>query len=152
MSYVEKILEPGEQIEQRGRIHWIVYWPAIGLIVAAVVCVIFGWRQDSIPLLIVGGCIGALALVSAVPTFIRTWTTELVMTDRRIIIKTGLIRRSTEEMNRSRIETVSVDQSVLGRILNYGTVMFRGTGGGLEPISTIHDPLSFSSSGISRPG
>lgn len=146
MGYVERILEPGESIEQRGRIHWIVYVPAFSLLAAAITVAAFGWQRNSIPLLVAGACIGVVALGFMLRTFVQTWTTELVMTDRRVIVKTGLIRRSTEEMNRARIETVAIEQSVMGRVLNYGTVVFRGTGGGLEPISTIHDPLAFSSS------
>src|SRR4029077_10055333 len=62
-----------------------------------------------------------------------------------VIYKTGIFQRHSMEMNRSKVETVGVDQSILGRILGYGTVMVRGTGGSFEPIRFIGDPLSFRS-------
>jgi uncharacterized membrane protein YdbT with pleckstrin-like domain len=72
-------------------------------------------------------------------------TTELVVTDRRVIYKSGLISRHTLEMNNSKVESVDVDQSLLGRLLGFGTIVVRGTGGSLEPIRQIGDPLTFRS-------
>ena len=65
------------------------------------------------------------------------------MTDHRVIYKSGLLSRHTIEMNRDKVESVDVDQSLLGRIFGYGTVVVRGTGGSLEPIRNIGDPLTF---------
>ena len=62
-----------------------------------------------------------------------------------MILKRGVIARHTIEMNRSKVESVDVDQSVLGRIFDYGTVLVRGTGGSLEPMQSINDPLRFRS-------
>ena len=70
-------------------------------------------------------------------------TSELVITDRRVIIKVGFIQRHTFEMFISKIESVAVFQSVLGRLLNYGTVEIRGTGGSSESFATIAAPLLF---------
>jgi uncharacterized membrane protein YdbT with pleckstrin-like domain len=68
-------------------------------------------------------------------------TTEIAVTSRRVIVKRGLIRRSTIEMNAGRIESVEVDQSIAGRLLDFGTVEVRGTGGGIEPIAKVAAPL-----------
>ncbi len=68
---------------------------------------------------------------------------EFVITNRRIIIKTGFIARSTFEMNLSKIESVNVDQSVAGRIFNYGSITIIGTGGTRETFNNISKPLSF---------
>ena len=76
---------------------------------------------------------------------IRRATTELVVTDRRVILKRGIFSRQTIEMNRTKVESVDVDQTVMGRIMGYGTVIVRGTGGGLEPIRNIAHPLAFRS-------
>ena len=70
---------------------------------------------------------------------------ELAVTDRRVIYKSGLLARHTLEMNRSKVESVDVDQSILGRIFGFGTIIVRGTGGSLEPIRMISDPLTFRS-------
>jgi uncharacterized membrane protein YdbT with pleckstrin-like domain len=70
-------------------------------------------------------------------------TSELVITDRRVLIKVGFIQRHTFEMFISKIESVAVFQSMFGRLFNYGTVEIRGTGGSSETFSTIAAPLLF---------
>lgn len=74
---------------------------------------------------------------------IDRWQSEFVITNRRIIIKTGLIARRTVEMNLSKIESVNVDQSVMGRILSYGSITIIGTGGTRETFHNISKPLEF---------
>jgi len=68
-------------------------------------------------------------------------TTEFVVTNTRVVVKTGLISRQTKEINVSRIESVNVDQSVLGRTFGYGTVTVQGTGGGIAPLAYVAKPL-----------
>jgi uncharacterized membrane protein YdbT with pleckstrin-like domain len=86
-----------------------------------------------------------LALSSGLRAFIRRATTELAVTDQRVIYKAGLISRHTLEMNRAKVESVTVDQTLLGRLFGYGTIIVRGTGSTLEPIRDITDPLAFRS-------
>jgi len=74
---------------------------------------------------------------------IDRWTDEFVITNKRIIIKTGLIARKTVEMNLSKIETVNVDQSIFGRIFGYGKITIVGTGGTREWFPNIKNPLKF---------
>jgi len=76
------------------------------------------------------------------PAIIR-WSSEFVITNRRIIIKTGFIARNTFEMNLSKIESVNVDQSFMGRILGYGSMTIIGTGGTRESFHNITKPLEF---------
>jgi uncharacterized membrane protein YdbT with pleckstrin-like domain len=95
-----------------------------------------------LPLLLTGvGCIGGL--LSFIHAWFKRWTTELAVTNRRIIYKRGFIRRHTIEMNMDKVESVDVDQSFWGRILNYGTIVVHGTGGGLEPLRRIDSPIEF---------
>lgn len=70
-------------------------------------------------------------------------TDEFAVTNKRLIIKTGLISRKTLEMNLSKIESVNVDQGILGRILGYGTIRIIGTGGTKEAFPKIKQPLEF---------
>jgi uncharacterized membrane protein YdbT with pleckstrin-like domain len=84
-----------------------------------------------------------LAIITTIAAAIRRVTTELAVTDQRVIFKRGIFARYTIEMNRSKVESVDVDQTILGRLLGYGTLMVRGTGGSLEPMEGISDPLSF---------
>jgi uncharacterized membrane protein YdbT with pleckstrin-like domain len=149
MKYVEHVLQPGETIVYATSLHWLVYMKAIGFLLLAAVCLIVSLALNAgiaaTVLQIVGGLLILLSLFSALGALIRRATTELAITDRRVIYKTGIIRRHTMEMNRSKVETVGVDQSILGRLLNYGTVIVRGTGGSFEPIAYIGDPLTFRS-------
>ena len=71
------------------------------------------------------------------------WTSEYAITNKRVIIKVGLIRRRTVEMNISKIESINVDQSILGRILGYGDISIVGTGGTKESFDTLSSPIQF---------
>ena len=139
MGYVETILEPGERVTHRAYLHWIIYVRAAlptvigGLIYFAA---IDSDAMTTIGLLLV--LFGALCILNAA---INRWTTEIAVTDWRIILKRGLIRRDTIEINTPQVESVDVSQSILGRLLNYGTVIVRGTGGGLNPLAYVSAPL-----------
>jgi uncharacterized membrane protein YdbT with pleckstrin-like domain len=147
MNYVQRVLQPDEMVLHAARLHWFIYLKAILLLILALVCVVLASGSNepglAIPLWIGAAVLGLIGILSGLVAFIRQATTELALTDRRIIFKTGLFKRHTTEMNRSKVETVGVDQSVLGRLLNYGTVTVRGTGGSFEPIPRIEDPLTF---------
>jgi uncharacterized membrane protein YdbT with pleckstrin-like domain len=149
MKYVEQVLQPGETIIYATSLHWLVYLRAILLLALAVICLVVAANMNDeiakLALKIVAAAFCLLALLSALGALIRRSTTELAVTDRRVIFKTGILQRHTMEMNRSKVETVGVDQSILGRMLGYGTVVVRGTGGSFEPIPFIGDPLTFRS-------
>jgi uncharacterized membrane protein YdbT with pleckstrin-like domain len=70
-----------------------------------------------------------------------SWITEIAVTNRRVIYKKGLIRRQTNEMNMDKVESVQIDQSILGRMLDYGDVTILGTGEGFETLRTIAGPI-----------
>jgi len=148
MGYVERVLQPGEQIIHRARLHWLIYGRAALLLAIAVALAVGAHyapenlRQTAGYAAIAAAALGILALIGAA---IRRATTELVVTDHRVIFKRGVVSRHTVEMNRSKIESVDVDQSLLGRLLGYGTVVVRGTGGSLEPLANIEAPLALRS-------
>jgi uncharacterized membrane protein YdbT with pleckstrin-like domain len=144
MSYVKHVLQPGEEVRHISTIHWAVYWPAFLFFLVAVAGVVGFMWQISPPLpLIVAAVAFALGLLSFVGAWFRRWTTELAVTNRRIVFKRGFIRRHTIEMNMDKVESVDVDQSVLGRLLGYGDIVVHGTGGGLEPLRRIDSPIAF---------
>ena len=74
---------------------------------------------------------------------IHVLTTELALTNRRIIAKSGLIRRNTIELKVNRVESLGVDQGILGRILNFGSIVVKGVGGSHAPIPYISRPMEF---------
>jgi uncharacterized membrane protein YdbT with pleckstrin-like domain len=76
-------------------------------------------------------------------TLFRNWTTEMVVTNKRIIIKTGFISRRTFDNRLTKIEGVEVDQGVFGRMLGYGTVTVRGTGNAVQSLPYIAKPINF---------
>ena len=149
MKYVEQVLQPGETVAYATSLHWLVYLRPIVLLVLSVLSLIATSAVTALiaayALKIIALLLGLFALASGLDALIRRSTTELAVTDRRVIYKTGILQRHSMEMNRSKVETVGVNQSILGRVLGYGTVIVRGTGGSFEPIQFIGDPLTFRS-------
>jgi len=84
-----------------------------------------------------------LALIVAFPRLVRYFTSEFAVTTKRVIVKVGLFHRHTLELVLAKVETVGVDQSIPGRLFNYGTIIVTGTGGTQEPFKDIADPISF---------
>jgi uncharacterized membrane protein YdbT with pleckstrin-like domain len=119
MGYVESNLISGEEIVYRARYNWTIYLPGIILSIAI---------------------IGIFMLIAA---WIKQKTDEFAVTNKRVVIKTGLISRKTLEMNLAKIETIGVDQGIFGRMLGYGTITVVGTGGTREMFRGIDEPLDF---------
>ena len=153
MGYVEQNLISGETVTYRARLHWIIlFWPMVVAVLFGIVGVPMflaaiastgptdgssGWLALLGALLLL---IGAIPLISAL--VIRA-SAEFAVTNKRVIFKSGVIRRKTLEMFLNKIESVGVDQSVGGRVLGYGTIVLRGTGNTAEPFDRISRPLEF---------
>src|SRR3954454_11529267 len=145
--YIDEILQPGEKVLYSTNAHWIFYFPAIVAWIAALVLLILSrvTTTEGIVLL----CLAAAAVVALAALFwtlkgwFHRWTTETDVTNLRVVHKTGFIQRRTFEMSLDKVESVDVNQSILGRILNYGDVTILGIGEGRETISTIASPLAF---------
>ena len=145
--YIDDILQPGEKVLYSTNAHWIFYLPAIAAGIVALVLLILSRATitESIILL----CLAASAVVAiaalywTVKAWFHRWTTETDVTNLRVVHKTGFIKRRTFEMSLDKVESVDVDQSILGRLLNYGNVTVRGVGEGAETIRTIAAPLDF---------
>ena len=87
-------------------------------------------------------CFAVAAVLALRAWFIR-WTTEIAVTNFRVIYAQGFIQRRSVEIHMDKVESVDVDQSVLGRMLDYGTVIVRGTRATLEPFRDIDRPIDF---------
>ncbi len=148
MSYLDHILEPGETIRCRARPSWTIYAPTIVLAVCGLAALVVGAGDAGAAYFSWFAAIifAAAALVAFVPAWFRRWTTEIAVTDRRVILKRGLMRRRTVEMNMQKVESVDVDQTVLGRLFNYGDVTIRGTGSTFEKLRMIDAPLKLRTS------
>jgi uncharacterized membrane protein YdbT with pleckstrin-like domain len=123
MSYIDDSLVPGETVLHRAHVSW---WSQAGFVILGLV------------LLVV--VVGLFFLLYA---WIRVHSTELAITNRRVIAKFGFIKRNTVEINLSKVEAVRVEQGFIGRLLDYGTILISGTGGSIEPLPSIADPLGF---------
>jgi uncharacterized membrane protein YdbT with pleckstrin-like domain len=143
MSYVQSVLQPGEQVRHTAKLHWVLYWPGIAFSIAALVAFFFAQTGDrgSGLWLYLAGVLLIIAMIFLIREWFVWWTTEIAITDRRVISKKGFISRSTVEMHMDKVESVDVEQTILGRILDYGTVTVKGVGTGFEPLTTIAAPL-----------
>jgi uncharacterized membrane protein YdbT with pleckstrin-like domain len=145
--YIDDILQPGEKVLYSTNAHWIFYLPAIAAWIVAAVLLVLSRRTTTESLILV--CVAAavvaavVALVLTAKAWFHRWTTETDVTNLRVVHKTGFIKRRTFEMSLDKVESVDVNQSILGRILNYGSVTVRGVGEGAETIDTIAAPLDF---------
>ena len=143
MSYVQHVLQPGEVVRHTAAIHWVVYWPGTLILLLAAVPYGYAHSGQHATLLweVVAGAFAIIALVLLFREWFTWWTTEIAVTNRRVIYKEGFIRRNTVEMHMDKVESVDVDQSILGRLLDYGDVTVKGTGTGFEPLKTISAPI-----------
>jgi uncharacterized membrane protein YdbT with pleckstrin-like domain len=123
MSYIDESLVEGEILVHRARMSW---WSQFPLIVLGVVTLAI--------------VVGIVFLAMA---WIRVRSTELAITNRRVIAKTGFVKRHTVEINLDKVEALKVEQGVWGRFLNFGTIFISGAGTSVAPIRDIADPLVF---------
>lgn len=132
-SYIEENLARDERIIIKAQVTWLSqFWYLFfgGLFILSAI------PSKSSVFFLIGAIFIAIAVIHVV-------TTELALTNRRIIAKSGLIRRNTIELKVNRVESLGVDQGVLGRILNFGSIIVKGVGGSNAPIPYISRPMEF---------
>ena len=143
MSYVEKNLIPGETLIYRTGVHWsVLFWPLL-LVAVVVAAGIFCYFQDFLGKVEAGTFLIAAALVYALYVIIKRGSTEIGVTNRRVIIKTGMASRRSLELMLPKVESIGIDETAMGRLLGYGTVIIHGTGGTPEPFRKIAHPSEF---------
>jgi uncharacterized membrane protein YdbT with pleckstrin-like domain len=153
MSYVEKNLMPGETVVYRTRLHWIViFWPIVLSLLFAVAGLVLLARtmtgasetsDRSTPMLVAGFILLVVGCVCLGFALLKRNATEMAVTDRRVVVKQGIGSRRTLELLLSKVESIDVEESMMGRVLGFGTVIVRGTGGTPEPFETIGHPIEF---------
>jgi uncharacterized membrane protein YdbT with pleckstrin-like domain len=147
--YIDEILQPGEKVLYSTNAHWMFYLPAIGAwILVAILLVASGLTSTEMLTKLcwaVAAIVAVVALYLTAKAWFHRWTTETDVTNMRVVHKTGFIKRRTFEMALDKVESVDVNQSILGRLLNYGDVTIMGVGEGKETITTIAAPLEFRS-------
>ena len=147
MSYVQRVLQPDEKVVYQSTLHWIIFIPAMLLLLIGLAGLAVYFLYDDETMRMVAYSLMAVgfgtAFISFLTAWFKRWTTEVAVTDRRIIYKHGFINRHTVEMNMDKVESVDVDQSVFGRLFDYGDITVRGTGSSIEPLRRIDSPLAF---------
>jgi uncharacterized membrane protein YdbT with pleckstrin-like domain len=123
MSYIDESLIEGETLIHRARVSW---WSQFGMVLVGIVTLVVG-----------------VGLVFLAIAWIRVRSTEIAITNRRVIVKTGFVKRHTVEINLEKVEALKVEQGLWGRLLNFGSIYITGAGTSVAPIHDIADPLVF---------
>lgn len=139
MSFVARNLMPGETIAHRGRIHWNVYVKPL-LALAAAIAVTIVVPREFAPVA-AAAALPVLAWLLAV--HVRRRASEFAITNRRLIVKQGVLRQTSFETMLSKVEGIQVHQGLLDRMLDCGTLVFTGTGGQHTEFKNIAAPLEF---------
>jgi uncharacterized membrane protein YdbT with pleckstrin-like domain len=141
MGYVDQIVTGSEKVLYTGHVSLL---SLLGTFLLGGVLIVAGIGLAFVPQAIYVGlaliAVGALVVVAGL---VKRASTELAVTNKRVIAKFGLVSRRTIELNLSKLESIRVDQSVGGRIFNYGSIVVVGTGATLEPIPFIAAPMAF---------
>jgi uncharacterized membrane protein YdbT with pleckstrin-like domain len=149
MGYIDKNLIEGETVVYDARPHWVLYLKPMILTVIfiAIAAALFYFAPESTnpdsTLLMrrIGGVLIGLAIIPVIVGAFRRSAREYAVTNKRVVMQIGVVSRTTEEVFLNKIESVGVDQTVFGRMLGYGTVTIRGTGGSFEPFERVSAPL-----------
>jgi hypothetical protein len=144
--YIDEILQPDEKVLFSTKIHWIVYWPAVLLWIAAVgLFALTRGALEGITILwlVLSAVCALMALYWTFRAWFQRWTSETDVTTMRVVHKEGFIKRETFEMNLDKVESVDVKQSIPARIFDYGDITIRGVGEGDKDIRMIASPLQF---------
>jgi uncharacterized membrane protein YdbT with pleckstrin-like domain len=152
MSYIDETLMKDEEIIYRTKPHWVIFSPAIGWLVLAILILYLAPRYHFATMNIfsfytltdiLGIIVLIIAIISGLAAYINYQTSEYGITNRRILMKVGFISRTTLEILLQCIESIQVYQSIPGRIFGYGSIVISGIGGSKDPFSNIPDPLLF---------
>jgi len=138
MGYIDDNLMSGEQVVFRTKLHWVIFlWPIIYAVIA------FMFFAGGGGFAAAGGFFLLVAIIWGISSFISYKTSEFGITNKRVLIKVGFIRRDSIEIFLTKVEGIQVNQGILGRILHYGTIIVKGTGGTNNPFHKIDAPLEF---------
>jgi len=154
-AYVKRSMQDDELVRYTAQLHWIVYHAGVfitlfgafvGHFLPVLVNDFLGEDYSvflSAPIKYISIMIIVIGALQLLISFIRQISTELVVTDQRVIAKHGLISTTSYELMMTKVEGATIDQTILGRIFGYGTLMVKGTGGGISPIDHVAKPFFF---------
>jgi uncharacterized membrane protein YdbT with pleckstrin-like domain len=143
MSYVRDSLMAGERVVHEAPLHWIILVRSVFYMAVTGCASGIGYARGNTELLGAAALLFLISFLIFMRSLVLRACTEFAVTDRRVVAKWGVVSRTTYETSLRRIEGVHVVQSVLGRLLGYGTVVVHGVGGDASPIVLVTDPLLF---------
>ncbi len=152
MSYIDQNLMTDEKIVYRAHPHWIIFSAAIGYALLSIIILIFGPQFPFTNYYIVGGykiysllsgiCL-LLAISQGFTSYVIYISSEFGITNKRVLMKVGMIRRNSLEIMLRKIESIHVIQTIPGRLFDYGVIIISGTGGSKDLFKYIPSPLNF---------
>lgn len=143
MAYIPTTLSKDETIRETAKLHWINYSVPVLCFLLCCFCIglIIKYNAVERPLLaIIFGFPAGVFFLSAIVAMLRIYTTEMAVTTKRVVCRTGVISVHTDELKIARVESVEIKQSILGRLLGYGSLWFSGTGTSKILFANIADP------------
>lgn len=146
MGYVEQNLMPAEEVVLKAKLHWAMFVsPAIVTLTGLILLTLSLASNDdtAIGIALLAWFVLFMGLLNAARAVTRYTTTEFAVTNKRVIAKTGLLRRHSLELLLSKVESIGVSQPIMGRVFNYGTIVVAGTGGTKEGYPNIVAPMDF---------
>ena len=132
MGNVDKHLMTGEKIIYQTKLNWTEYIKGIILILIGLVFI------KSL-----GGFIIFIGLISLGITYMKIKSSEFAVTDKRVLIKVGIFRTHSLETMLNKVEGIHVEQGIMGKIVNSGSIIVKGTGGTNNPFQNIDKPFEF---------
>jgi uncharacterized membrane protein YdbT with pleckstrin-like domain len=143
VGYVERHLLAGERVVYK-TLHWVLFAkPALVLVAGVALVVVLRRVQDPPWLWRIGGGVALVGLLWGLVHYVEMMTSEFAVTTSRLIFKVGLISRYTTELLLSKVESIGVQQGLMGRLLNHGDLTVTGTGGAREVFRRVRDPIGF---------
>jgi uncharacterized membrane protein YdbT with pleckstrin-like domain len=141
---VERHLLPGERVLYKTRLHWVLFVkPVLVLLGGVVLTILLRQVQDPPWLWMIGAAVALVGLLWGLVHYVELMTSEFAVTTSRLIFKVGLISRYTTELLLSKVESIGVQQGLMGRLLNHGDLTVTGTGGAREVFRRVRDPIGF---------
>lgn len=135
MSYVDQNLMTGEKVIYRTKLHWVIFIsPALLLILGLILFATNGT---------LGGIVTGSGAIGLIIAYLNESTSEFAVTNKRVIIKVGIIKRNSLDTVLKKVESITVNQPIVGRMFDYGSIVVSGSGGTPQPFHKIANPLEF---------
>jgi len=144
VGYVERHLLEGERVVYKTRLHWILFLrPGLVMVAGIALAAVLRPVQDPPWIWMIGAAVVAIGVAWGLVHYVELMTSEFAVTSSRLILKVGLISRYTTELLLTKVETIGVQQGLIGRMLGYGDLTVTGTGGAREVFRRVRDPIGF---------